>query len=523
MAITTLISEWQQLSPIEWAENPYGWILEDGQPITLADWQRLILAEYWQRQADVSSLFISTVKKAGKTALNSLLVCYRWLTIPGLHYTVANDQAQSEELQFNFVAEMVKRHPVLKRYAKITRDTILFLPTGSRIVNLPYDAAGAAGANFNTVSFSELWGYRFEEGERLFEELTPPPLVGALRIIDSYAGFEGESELLQRVWDRGQAGERISDEWPLTLAGQQLSYIHQGEDAQRRCWRGTEAQRQAYYTEQQATLRPGTYKRLHLNQWAASEDVFILPEQWDALISSDYYCPGPAKDVRLHIACDIGVKRDHSAVCSVFRQDGLLWLGPFRIWKPVAGREVDLQAVEDYLAELWRGYKVVTLSGDPSQFLHIKQRLQKAGIAVTEFIQSASNMTRAGNTLFDVIRQSRLRVYPGANELKTYVLNARAKETERGIRLIKSTESKKIDAAIALAMCVTDAEENTPHWRDIDFTKTFDILKGKYDTHAAPGRCPTCRSLLRQGVQSCHFCGSIVKKSLFNAALHNLG
>ncbi|MCB0210749.1 MAG: hypothetical protein KDJ52_15525 [Anaerolineae bacterium] len=459
MSILTLISEWQRLGPIGWAENDYGWILEDGQPVVFSDWQKATVGACIAQRGHISTLMLSTVKKAGKTTLNSILVAYRWLTIPSVHFVVGNDQSQAEELQFNQISAMVKRHPVLKRYTKITKDTITFTPTDSRIVSLPMDASGAAGANFATVSFSELWGYKYEEGERLFEELTPIPLIDCLRIIDSYAGFEGESNLLQRVWDRGLSGQRVSDEWPIYRKGKQLSYIHQGEDAQRRCWRGTEAERVEYYGEQKDTLRPGTYRRLHLNEWASSEDAFILPEQWDALVDTSYRVPGPSKAVRLYVACDIGVKRDHSAVVSVYREDKELKLGPYRVWKPVSGKEVDLQAVEDYLVELWQSYGIATLCGDPSQFLHIKQRLQTKGITVTEFIQSTSRLTEAGNTLFDVVKQARLSVYSGASDLREYVLNAKAKETPRGIRLIKDTASKKIDAAIALAMAVCEAEQ----------------------------------------------------------------
>jgi phage terminase large subunit-like protein len=483
-ALFNLLTEWRQLDPATWAESRYGWITETGQPVTLADWQGAILAEYWQRRDDISTLFISCPKKTGKTFLNSLLVCYRWLTLPGVHFALGNDKDQASLLQSAMITEMVKRHPILKRYTKVNKSELIFTPTDSRLFTLPSDYAGSAGHNFLTVSFTELWAFTFEGHIRLYEELTPPPLVNALRIVDSYAGFDGESLLLDQVWKRGESGQRVNAEWPIILSGQQLSYIHQGEEAQRRCWRGTEAQRIAYYAEQAETLRPGTYNRLHLNLWAASEDVFITSEQWDALVTAGYRCPGPDKSVFLHVAADIGVKHDHSAIVSVFRKDGELWLGPWRIWKPES-KEVDLQAVEDYLVWLYESYGIGTMSGDPSQFLHIKQRLQATGIPVTEFVQSPSQMTVAGNTLFDVIRQGRLRVYSGADELKQYVLNARAKETERGIRLVKQTQGRKIDAAIALAMAVTDAEQLGTYNTEVE---VFNL--GAYLAGVRPGDTP---------------------------------
>jgi len=459
MQTDKLIAQWREMTPMQWAEHAYGWIGDDGQPIALAEWQRVVLAEYWARRHAVSTLFVSTTKKAGKTLLDSLLTCYRWLTMPHVHFVVGNDQDQSAELQINMIAAMVKRHPVLASCCKLNRAEIVFEPTGSRIVSLPMDAPGAAGANFATASFTELWGFVYEQNERLYDELTPIPGAtpyDCLRIVDSYAGFVDESELLRRVWDRGLAGERISEQWPIYLTGQQLSYIHQGDDAQRRCWRFSEAARLAYYVEQQETLRANSYRRLHRNEWASSEDKFISPEQWDALILEGYHAPGPDKAVHLVAGVDLAVKHDYAAVVTVWPNDGLLYLGPYRIFVPAP--EVDIGAVEHYIEELAAKYSLDRANADPYQMAGSIQRLQRKGIRIAEYPQTVSNMTLAGNSLFDCIREGRLVVYAGADSLREHVLNAHAKETSRGIRLIKEASSRKIDAAIALAMAVADAE-----------------------------------------------------------------
>ena len=452
--IETLIDQWRGMSMIDWAEHSFGWIVEDGQPITLADWQRVVLTEYWQRRHEVSTLFISTVKKAGKTLLNSLIVTFRWLTIPNVHFVVGNDKDQSAELQINMIGAMIKRHPILSRFTKITKSEIVFEPTGARIVSLPMDASGAAGANFATVSFTELWGFVYEENQRLYDELTPIP-GDCLRIVDSYAGFDGESELLQAVWDRGVSGGRVSDDWPIYQVGRQLSYVHQGEDAQRRCWRFPESEREPYYKEQRATLRPNAYRRLHLNEWVSAESAFIQPEAWDALIDPDWRCTA---DGDLVVGIDLAVKHDCAAVVSVTSADlesNILGLGPYRIFKPPVG----LEAVESYLMDLYARHWVVSAVTDPYQAALLIQRLSGQGFQIDEYPQTVGNMTLAGNTLFDLIRQQRLKVYPGADDLRKHVLASTAKETDRGIRLVKTVASRKIDAAIALAMAAAMGSE----------------------------------------------------------------
>lgn len=322
MSITTLLDEWRQLGPAGWAENDYGWILEDGSPIRLADWQRLILGEYWQRREDISTLFISSPKKSGKTLLNSLLTCYRWLTRPGLHFCLGNDWDQAALLQADMVGEMCKRHPILKRYTKINKGEITFLPTNSRLVTLASDYSGSAGHNFLTVSYTEVWAFTAESHMRLYEELSLPPLVGALRVVDSYAGWNGESLLLEHIWQRAEKGEKIGDN--LTLTGGQLSFIAQDDEGHKATWRGTEAQRQAYLTEsREDTPRQGTFFRLHYNLWQNSEDAFITSEQWAALLDPAYRCPLPGQGVGLYVAVDVGVKHDWCAVASVTDDLGL--------------------------------------------------------------------------------------------------------------------------------------------------------------------------------------------------------
>jgi len=500
--IHTLIDEWAAIGPAAWAQDSYGWILETGEPVTLTPWQIALLAELEARRGQVSSVLISTVKKSGKTTFASLILCYRWLTIPAsLHYAVGNDLAQAEELQFNIVAKMCERHPILRRYTKITRDTILFKPTGSRIVSLPYDASSAAGANFASVSFSELWGYRYEAGERLYEELTPIPLVDCVRLVDSYAGFERESLLLQRIWDRGLSGDCINDEWPIFLTGQQLSYIHTGIEAQVRCWRGADAiEREAYYAEQRASLREGSYRRLHLNEWASSESAFISPEAWDALIQPGYVCPGPDKSIHLYAAIDAAVKNDNAACVTTHLKDNLPHLGPFRIWRP--NPQIDLEAIENYVLQLASDFNLVACGYDPYQMAHIAQRLEKRGVKMVEFPQTVDRMTHAGSNLFDLIQQSRLIIY-NAPELRTHVLNAVAKETPRGLRLIKDNVKRKIDAAIALAMSCVGAMEGH-QWATMpsflalagtpgnaDGQGNMRVISGK-DTH-----CPQCHTALK--------------------------
>ena len=95
-----LIERWRGLSPADWAESEYGWILPSGRPIVLADWQRAVL-DAWYANPDVSTVAVSAPKKVGKTLLNGLLLCWRWLCLPGEHFALGNDLDQSVARQFS--------------------------------------------------------------------------------------------------------------------------------------------------------------------------------------------------------------------------------------------------------------------------------------------------------------------------------------------------------------------------------------------------------------------------------------
>jgi hypothetical protein len=59
--------------------------------------------------------------------------------------------------------------------------------------------------------FDELWGYTSERSRRLWDEMVPPPTRKiAARLTVSYAGFAGESVLLEEIYKRGMALPEIA-------------------------------------------------------------------------------------------------------------------------------------------------------------------------------------------------------------------------------------------------------------------------------------------------------------------------
>jgi hypothetical protein len=71
--------------------------------------------------------------------------------------------------------------------------------------------------------FDELWGYISERAQRLWDEMVPVPTRKvSIRLTVTYAGFEGESTLLESLYNRALQGEVIGPD--LYRAGGMLAY-----------------------------------------------------------------------------------------------------------------------------------------------------------------------------------------------------------------------------------------------------------------------------------------------------------
>jgi hypothetical protein len=150
-------------------------------------------------------------------------------------------------------------------------------------------------------------GFESEKARRLYEELTPPPSESSAWIlIVTYAGFLGESDLLESIYQRALAGRRVDTE--LECYENDELFIFWSHTP-RQPW-----QDERYYQQQRKILRPAQFSRLHENQWVSSESRFIDPAIWDQNV-----LPRLRPDVTgaLFIGIDASVKHDTTALVCV--------------------------------------------------------------------------------------------------------------------------------------------------------------------------------------------------------------
>ena len=111
---------------------------------------------------------------------------------------------------------------------------------------------------------------------------------------------------------------------------------------------------------------------------------------------------------------------------------------------------------------------------DPYNMSTLAQIAKEAGLRMEELSQTPGNQTAFTGVLLDRIRSGSLLVYR-APDLREHILNAVMIETGRGIRLAKERGSKKIDAAVALAMACWACQEQGSMKRE---SRVYNTLYG---------------------------------------------
>jgi phage terminase large subunit-like protein len=403
-----------------------------------------------------TTLLWSEVKKSGKTFLAALLTVWWAVTRPNTEVIVAaNDLEQAQSRVFQTCVDLIKKNSALRGLFRIQSEK-LFVTNGTVVTAIASDYTSSAGARHSLVVFDELWGYNSENLRRLFEELTPPATErDAWMLIVSYAGFTEESTLLETLYQRGLAGTRVDDALEVYEAdGLLMFWAHEG----RQRWQvGPRAEQ--YLAEQARTLRPGTFARLHRNEWVSAEGRFLLPEQWDSCVDREQVMLGPWPALPVCCGLDLGIKHDNAALVLItVDQEHCPLIVRHRLWRPSPTEPLNLQAVEDYCSAVAIQYGLQALYVDPFQAHGLIQRLASRGIAVSEFPQTQAGTTRLGQALWDAVITRRLRAYPDP-DLRSHVLNAIAVESDRGFRLAKAMSSKKVDLAVALSMTLVAASD----------------------------------------------------------------
>lgn len=452
----------------DWAQSRFGfyvdrhyqlgkWVLQPG-PIRLADYHQRILRHIFTPdeagRLPYDSVAWCECAKSGKSALAGLIALYAGLHADGDVILASNKQDQALSVMYRSLTDSLKFNPHMRTVP--SRLSVVFR-NGNTVKAIASNSKGEAGARFSLAVFDELWGYVYEDAQRLWSEFkTDPTRLNSLKFAIGYAGYAGESLLWEEQLNIGLAGQPVKElldidngaEGPACWAnGRHFTFW---SHVPRQPW-----QTDAWLDSQRASLRPAEYARMIECYFSEGTGNFVEPEQWAACINPAH-TPLPPGDRRpVYVGLDLATSAggDDCALTAVYSDQGMVKLAFHKAWKG-SERKTKLQLKESvypYLLRAKEGYNLQGVWFDPFQALSLAEDLRKAGIRCIEVPQTHSSRGPKDTTLYNLIQARRLMLYPH-DDLKHLAAKANARELGNGLIFLKKASTRgKIDLLVSLS------------------------------------------------------------------------
>jgi len=440
-------------------------------------------------------------KKSAKSTIVAAVVDYCCLFKPKSSWKlIGNDLKQADSRVGHYLRENI-RIGARKGYAGQANDGLamqairqatkisasnykIVYPNASQIEMIPIDPQGEAGANDDGIVFSELWGWRHKSHEAMWTEMTiSPNRYGyAQRWIDTYAGFTGESLVLERLYE-----SVVKESNRLDMPHNAECYTANGVFC---CWVTQQLlpwqQIPEYYESEKADKHPAEYARIHENRWTQSEQSFIDIAYWDACADTRPSEDGGILKHQQHdeviIALDAAVTSDCFAMVALSRDRRFPpkydsngeQISPehfvrryARAWYPPKGGKIAFDGEDSPKSELKRliaEHNVYCVTYDPYQLEFFAMECSQELDTWFEEFPQGTQREIADKFLFDVIREGRLAHHGTDGELRAHILNSGVKiiGEDKRLRIIKKNETRKIDLNVAMSMACYQASKVLP-------------------------------------------------------------
>lgn len=448
-----------QADPADWLETNF-YIPELSGPIRLVPYQKAVLREAHRQDAAgrfVYNLVIwSDIKKSAKSSIAAAVALYRGFANEwGSVKIVANDLKQADSRVAYYLRRAVTLNPAMKSTVKqINYKTTL--PNHTIIEAVPVDPGGEAGGNDDLIIFSELWAARNKAVQQMWTEMTlsPNKFGYSQRWVETYAGYTGESPLLEQLYEQGIRGQRLDLSFADEAGYHDLTDLEIYAAGGMLCFWNTRPrcpwQTEEYYASEAVTILPDEFQRIHRNQWVSSTAKFVPDEWWEVCAGT---LPAFSQNEPMILALDAGISDDCFGIVGVSRN----YVRYSQKWTPPVNGKIDFQGTVDEpgpereVERLCKTYNIKEVRYDPHQLHDMATRLaNKLRVPFVEFSQGEDRL-RSDKQLYDKIRDKRI-IHNGDPDLTEHISNANAKKENEKLRIVKRTEKLKIDLAVALSM-----------------------------------------------------------------------
>src|SRR5258707_92315 len=456
---TKVVASHPEIDPVDWIQSQF-YIPETNAPIQLVPYQQAMVREALRR--DDNDLFVysfvlwSDIKKSAKSTIAGAIALYlAWHTAWESVRIVANDLKQANSRTFFYIERAIKLNPYLREQCDM-KTYHIDLPNHTTIDAIPVDPKGEAGGGDLATVFTEMWAMKNKASQALWSETTLSPLKfgKSIRIGESYAGFKGESPILEPLYETGVKG------------GQQLDLSFEGNDlrdlevyrngrmltlwnTRPRCpWQTTN-----YYEQEAAVLTPSEMNRIHGNTWADATETFVPAESWVACGRELY---GPVdKDEPVILALDAGIGSDCFGIVMVTRRGDKVQIQYICKQQPQHGIKLEFACIDSEVRRLIRTYNVIEMAYDPYQLHDFCTRIRNEEIVNAREFNQGSPRAIADKRLYDMILAHRIQ-HKNEVDLNEHIMNAHRKpEDDNKLRIVKGQDAqKKIDLAVCCSMAV---------------------------------------------------------------------
>lgn len=367
---------------------------------------------------------------------------------------IANDLKQADSRVGHYLRQniLLGKKQGLRKGIKLTPSGYhITYPNGARIECIPIDPTGEAGGNDDLLVFSELWGWKSEAQKKMWTEMTlsPNKYGYSQRWIDTYAGYKGESPVLEPLWDNVvNNGRKLPEE---DMGGAEV-YVNDAAKIMA-VWVTKPLfpwQTADYYASEAATLRPEEFKRIHGNQWVDAIAAFIPIEWWQAC-KADYTMQ---PNEQMIIGVDAASTSDCFAIVMVSRREEHVYVHYSRVWYPPRGGEIDYEEPKKEIKRLINQYNVLEVAYDAHQLVSMMQQLRNEEfVNARKFSQNDERLV-ADKRLYDMIRARSVHHDGNHPDLMEHMGNAAAEidKHDSKLRIVKRQNDKKIDSVVATSM-----------------------------------------------------------------------
>lgn len=470
-ALLILRKRWAEAStkyidpdPVHWIQTHF-YIPETNGPMILYPFHiaglREALATDEAGNYHYSTVVWSAIKKSAKSSIAAAVALWvawqrPWSTIK----IIANDLKQADSRVFFYIRRCLTLNKAMGAQVNI-RNYHISLPNHSTIEAIPIDPKGEAGGNDDLVVYSEIWGWKHAVAQQMWTETTLSPLKfgKSLRWCETYAGYAGESPILEELYDRGVVHGECIDPENEFYRKDRLLVIWNTKPS-------TPWQTHEYYSQEAADLLDTEFERVHHNQWGSSTSQFVPSEWFDAC---RHDLPPYEKLESWVIALDAAVDGDCFGLVAVTRKNGLVILRHVRKWTPPKGGQIMYfappgtppeqdESPAGELRRLEKRHSIVKVCYDPYQLHSFCNQLKdELVIFFDEFPQTTKRLL-ADKSFRDAIRERQF-WHDGNMELREHVLNANAKSEGEAdkLRLVKRSNALKIDLAVCASMANYEA------------------------------------------------------------------